>query len=73
MTLPTHLNHSFSGFEFPWPNHSSAGSPDIKLNVTRVEERMGDDKGITSTLGGSTQTARDGRVGADETVGKRCR
>ena len=34
MTLPTHLNHRFSGFEFPWPNHSSAVSPDIKLNVS---------------------------------------
>ena len=37
MTLPTHLNHRFSGFEFPWPNHSSAVSPDIKLNVSAPE------------------------------------
>ena len=45
----------------------------LVVPATRVEERMGDDKGITSTLGGSTHTARTGRVGADETVGKRCR
>ena len=55
MTLPTHLNHRFSGFEFPWPNHSSAVSPDINPFRTRTQMSFG--HGVNKSFTASSPTA----------------